>query len=260
MAIVKGFVKAVFKNKHGFDMINVANEREKDGIFIGLCTKDGPTFNGVSFKKGMNVEVEYDEDNWNNIIAAKELEKAGGGRGGSGGGNRSYSGGNRGSAAGGKKRDTSGMETGHAINGAFILTKHQKTDVMDEVEIVHSLTVKLKAEYAEANPDMSDYDAGAAVGHAVLNACRFVAENSKYKVEHLEKLAKGILEKLVPKALALVKGEVEEDEWEQEEEKPAPKTTSKGRGRPKKAKEPEPEPEEEEYEEDDAFEDDIPFS
>lgn len=73
-----------------------------------------------------------------------------------------------------KKKDTSGMETGHALNGALYLKRNGvKGEVIDLAKLVHDVTVSLKAEVAkQRGVAVTDYDLGASVGHAVLNACR----------------------------------------------------------------------------------------
>lgn len=73
-----------------------------------------------------------------------------------------------------KKRDMVGVEVGHALNGALELKRAGvKGDTFDLAGIVQSATVTLKAEVAsERGVSADDYDVGASVGHAVLNACR----------------------------------------------------------------------------------------
>lgn len=73
-----------------------------------------------------------------------------------------------------KKRDTVGIETGHAVNGALeLLRSGVKGDSFELAGLVQSATVTLKAEVAkERGVDVTDYDLGASVGHAILNACR----------------------------------------------------------------------------------------
>lgn len=80
-----------------------------------------------------------------------------------------------GAAKGGfKKRDTVGIETGHAVNGALeLLRAGVKGDSFELAGLVQSATVTLKAEVAkDRGVDVTDYDLGASVGHAILNACR----------------------------------------------------------------------------------------
>lgn len=130
-----------------------------------------------------------------------------------------------------RKRDNTGVETGHALNGGMNLTRNQVlSDVVEAAEIVHSVTTTLKKEYAEKNPDMSEYDVGAMVGNAVLNATRNVDD-----VDQLIDTARYILDEIVPKVSAIVKGEVK---------KPVAKQTPK-----REQAEPES----------DAYDDDIPF-
>lgn len=98
-----------------------------------------------------------------------------------------------GDTGGFKKKDTSGMETGHALNGALYLKRNGvKGEVIDLAKLVHDVTVSLKAEIAkERNVPVTDYDLGASVGHAVLNACRDSGKAAT--AETLTTAAKGVL-------------------------------------------------------------------
>lgn len=114
-----------------------------------------------------------------------------------------------------KKRDMTGMETGHALNGAMELVRGG-SDVKDEFELsklVHEITVELKVEHAkEKGVDITDYDIGASVGHAVLNACKNFkgGEVTKEDLITESKRVLGIAEKVSQ----YVKGEVVEEKKE----------------------------------------------
>lgn len=102
-------------------------------------------------------------------------------------------------------RDTTGIETGHAINAARILltpakAKDSKT-LVKASQALHDLTVKLKGEYKVANPEASDYDAGAKVGHGILNAC---ADATKFA--DVEGIYNTFISGVVEEVTAYVKG------------------------------------------------------
>ncbi len=104
-----------------------------------------------------------------------------------------------------QKKDYSGVEIGHALNCALWVKKHKLADIDGILSLsknLHDITKNLKKEYKEKNPKMSDYDLGASVGNAVLNACR-VGGTEKT----IEKNAKKILDELVPVITAYVRGE-----------------------------------------------------
>lgn len=110
-----------------------------------------------------------------------------------------------------KPKDMSGTSCGHALNGAmnFILTFGQDNSNENIVAIakkVHDVTERVKAEYAKANPDMSAYDAGAASGNSILNACKLVGVDGDFE-EGVYALAMDFLNNVVPKIMAHVKGE-----------------------------------------------------
>lgn len=106
---------------------------------------------------------------------------------------------------GGYKKDFTGVQIGHAINAGLLAAKHNLKDVSKVLELsknLHDITKTLKEEYKAKNPGMSDYDAGAATGHAVLNACRIGGT-----MDVISKNANIILDELVPFVSAYVKGE-----------------------------------------------------
>lgn len=145
----------------------------------------------------------------------------------------------------GGKRDTTGIETGHALNGAmrFLGGKASVEDYVATAKEVHNITAELKAEYAAANPGMSDYDSGAAVGNAVLNALEIAAARKK-GLDVVPGIARKWLAEAVPAIVAHIK---------------PPKVEEKA---PEPVKEEEPvvdEAQAADEEDDDSF-DDIPFN
>ena len=151
------------------------------------------------------------------------------------------------------KKDFSGIYTGHAINVAMNVLGNisDPSRVIETAKEAHTLTNKLKSEWAEKHPDMSEYDLGASVGHAVLSASLFVNF-----VADIEGLARTTLEVIVPAVSSFVKGEVSESE--------EPAKTATVKKAPKKvAKKPDPvvEVDDSDIPESsfDDTEDDIPF-
>jgi hypothetical protein len=111
-------------------------------------------------------------------------------------------------SAGSFKKDNSGVETGHAVNGALNLHRNGfQGGIVELAKVVHDTTVALKAKERakDQNKGLSDYDIGAAVGHAVLNATRDVTPNEMDLGEKLTTYAEGLLERVVPDITAYVK-------------------------------------------------------
>lgn len=104
------------------------------------------------------------------------------------------------------KRDNTGVETGHALNGAmrFLGGKATLEDIVTTAKTVHDITSQMKKEYAAANPDMSEYDCGAAVGNAVLNALEIAAARKKTLAD-VPGIAKKWLAEAVPAIVAHIK-------------------------------------------------------
>lgn len=131
------------------------------------------------------------------------------------------SGGTSGSVGGSKsgfKKDNSGMETGHALNGALNLRRSGLTipPVAEVAKVVHDVTKYLKADAANdpTNKGMSDYDLGAMVGHAILNATRDIQvgenDNPEEITGKLLAYARDLLSTVVPPVSDYVKGVVHE--------------------------------------------------
>ena len=113
-----------------------------------------------------------------------------------------------------KPKDYTGISVGHSFNGSrsFITTwglEPTNENLISYAKKVHNATEKLKAEYAASNPTMSAYDAGAAVGNSILNACVLVGTDVDFE-EGVYNLAKDFLHNVVPEILKHVKGESKE--------------------------------------------------
>jgi len=150
-----------------------------------------------------------------------------------------------------KKRDTVGIETGHAVNGALELIRGGvKGDAFELAGVVQSATVTLKAEVAkERGVDITDYDLGASVGHAILNACRDHSRDD-VTIDEIIEAAREVLA-LSDKVSAAIRGGATPTPAEPAKVE-KPKTTRK----PKETvKAPEPETPEPPVD----FDDDIPF-
>lgn len=104
------------------------------------------------------------------------------------------------------KRDNTGVETGHALNGAmrFLGGKATLEDIVATAKTVHDITSQMKKEHAAANPDMAEYDCGAAVGNAVLNALEIAAARKKTLAD-VPGIAKKWLAEAVPAIVAHIK-------------------------------------------------------
>lgn len=146
----------------------------------------------------------------------------------------------KGTSSGGK-RDNTGVETGHAINGALILRRRgfNGPSVVEVSFVVHDVTKQLKHDFAndESTKGMSDYDIGAMVGHAVLNATRDIDFSSVNSPQALQDAliaeAKATLINIVPQVSVYIKGSnpgVVEDKQKatpKQDSKPEPDLSSK---------------------------------
>lgn len=109
-----------------------------------------------------------------------------------------------------KTKDLSGTKCGHSFNGAmnFIITyglDNSNEFIVEVAKKVHTVTEKVRKEYSEANPSLSEHDAGNAAGNAVLNACKLVGTDGDFE-EGVYALATDFLNNVVPKIMAHVKG------------------------------------------------------
>ncbi len=111
-----------------------------------------------------------------------------------------------------QKKNEVGIQVGHAINGAMRYTNGKiTTDKLIEVgKAVHDITEAVKAKYKPANPEMSDYDIGAATGNAVLNALE-IACAKKLELDSVEGIALKILSDVVPALKEYMAPEKEEE-------------------------------------------------
>lgn len=113
-----------------------------------------------------------------------------------------------------KPKDTSGIRTGHSVNGAFAYFLSNGIDFDYEADgitvriakIVNDVTETVIAAYKAKNPSMSEYDVGAAAGHAVLNACRIIPETDEAEfADVLTTTANAILYNIIPAVTEYVK-------------------------------------------------------
>ena len=100
-----------------------------------------------------------------------------------------------------KPRNDTGIQLGHSVNGAmnFLITwgvEASNENIISHGKKVHGATEKLKKEHKEANPEMSDYDASASVGNAILNACKLVGTETDFE-QGIYDIAKDLLENVV---------------------------------------------------------------
>lgn len=100
-----------------------------------------------------------------------------------------------------KPRNDTGIQIGHSVNGAmnFLITwgvEASNENIISYGKKVHGATEKLKKEHKEANPEMSDYDASASVGNAILNACKLVGTEVDFE-QGVYEIAKDLLENVV---------------------------------------------------------------
>lgn len=105
------------------------------------------------------------------------------------------------------KRDNSGISCGHALNCAYRILGYKPKDSEEVVEYakkLHDITKELQGEVKKANPALSDYELGASVGNAILNACGML---TKTKLGEVKDVAKNILDNESRLILAYVKGE-----------------------------------------------------
>lgn len=123
--------------------------------------------------------------------AAKGGSSGGASQGGNSGGNTYQA----------KPRNDTGIQIGHSVNGAmnYLITwgvEASNENIVAYGKKVHGATEKLKKEHKSANPDMSDYDASASVGNAILNACKLVGTEQDFE-KGVYEIAKDLLENVV---------------------------------------------------------------
>lgn len=107
------------------------------------------------------------------------------------------------SAAPYQKKDMTGVKVGHAINVAInVLGLATAEELIEAAKAANDLTEKLRAEWKEKNPSLSDYDLGAMVGQAVLSASSYVES-----VDTIEEYARQTLEVVAPAVTEYIKAQ-----------------------------------------------------
>jgi len=102
-----------------------------------------------------------------------------------------------------QKKDMTGVKVGHAINVAInVLGLATAEELIEAAKAANDLTEKLRAEWKEKNPSLSDYDLGAMVGQAVLSASSYVES-----VDTIEEYARQTLEVIAPAVTEYVKAQ-----------------------------------------------------
>ncbi|MNK14246.1 hypothetical protein D3C87_323450 [compost metagenome] len=104
-----------------------------------------------------------------------------------------------------QKKDMTGVKVGHAINVALnVVGLAEAEEIIAAAKEANDLTEKLRAEYKEKNPSMSEYDLGASVGQAVLSASSYVDT-----VAEIEAYARQTLDVIAPAVTEYIKGQSE---------------------------------------------------
>lgn len=135
-----------------------------------------------------------------------------------------------------QKKDMTGVKVGHAINVAInVLGLATAEELIEAAKAANDLTEKLRAEWKEKNPSLSDYDLGAMVGQAVLSASSYVES-----VDTIEEYARQTLEVVAPAVTEYIKAQSEPAKPKAPAVKtPAKKTTKAPAKAPAKVVEPE---------------------
>ena len=163
-----------------------------------------------------------------------------------------------------KAKDMTGIQVGHAINGAlsYITSNGLEIDndfIVAVAKVVNEATEDVRTVYKQRNPGMNDYDLGAATGHAVLNACRLVAESEVAELKgNLVTVAFDLLDNVVSPITEYIKQGQKAPEAKASPVAAKKAVTSKAKILPKAT--PKPAVEDERPEPPDDFEDmDVPF-
>ena len=165
-----------------------------------------------------------------------------------------------------KAKDMTGIQVGHAINGAlsYITSNGLEIDndfIVAVAKVVNEATEDVRTVYKQRNPGMNDYDLGAATGHAVLNACRLVAESEVAELKgNLVTVAFDLLDNVVAPITEYIKQGQKAPEAKASPVAAKKAATSKAKILPKAT--PKPSVEDERPEPPDAFDefdDDVPF-
>lgn len=236
-------------------------EGREPNIAINTGTKDSPKW--VQIEEGDDVKVvvtetiKGDKTYYNAKRTGIKLVKKGEGGSSGGSGGKQQGGSQQQYSA--KPKDMSGISVGHSFNGAmnFLTTwgvEPSNENIVGYSTKVHNATEKLKAEYAKANPEMSAYDTGAAVGNSILNACKLVGTDVDFE-QGIYDLANDFLTNVVPEILKHVKGGAKEAPPAKATRAPAKKTAAT-KAKPANKPDPEPTPPHQGF---DDMDDDIPF-
>lgn len=237
---VKGGVEGIYFNELKNPKTYTANGRQwtpthsvtivVDGVRIsmGLTEKDSINVKDkndqwVQLARGMEVSVDVEEGEYNgkpqyssrsSNITILSTEGANQDTGKATGGSKQFS----------SKRGE-GVSVGHAINVAMNVLRDltEPSAIVESAKEAHTLTTRLKEEYASENTDMSEYDVGARVGQAVLSASHYVES-----VADIEALARQTLTDIVPQVEDFVRngGEDETKPVAKKAAKKAPKKTT----------------------------------
>jgi hypothetical protein len=165
-----------------------------------------------------------------------------------------------------KPKDMTGVRVGHALNGAFEYLLGNGLDFDYEkdgitvkyAKLVNEATETVRTIYAARNVGMSDYDIGAASGHAVLNACRIIPETPEAEFKDaLVTYANFLLDNVVPAITDYIKQGAKAPAAKASPPA-AKKAATKARAVPKAPAKVEPEDDQPATGFDD-FDDDIPF-
>lgn len=165
-----------------------------------------------------------------------------------------------------KAKDMTGIQVGHAINGAlsYITSNGLEIDndfIVAIAKVVNEATEDVRTVYKQRNPGMNDYDLGAATGHAVLNACRLVAESEVAELKgNLVTVAFDLLDNVVTPITEYIKQGQKAPEAKASPVAAKKAATSKAKILPKVAPKPVIEDERPEPPDDfDEFDGDVPF-
>lgn len=236
---VKGVVEGIYFNELKSPKTYTANGRQwtpthsitivVDGVRISLGLTEKSAVNvkdendqWVELARGMEISVDVDEGEYNgkpqygsrsSNITILSTEGA-----------IQESSNQKGSSPQFSSKRGEGVSVGHAINVAMNVLRDltDPSAIVENAKGAHTLTTRLKEEYASENTDMSEYDVGARVGQAVLSASHYVES-----VADIEALARQTLTYIVPQVEEFVRngGDVESKETPKKVTKKAPAKT-----------------------------------
>ncbi len=164
-----------------------------------------------------------------------------------------------------KAKDMTGIQVGHAINGALSYVTSNGLEIDNDfivaiAKVVNEATEDVRTVYKQRNPGMNDYDLGAATGHAVLNACRLVAESEVAELKgNLVTVAFDLLDNVVTPITEYIKQGQKAPEAKASPVAAKKAATSKAKILPKATPKPQVEDERPEPPDDDFDDMDVPF-